>query len=154
MKILVVSVGAPDRKRFGALLDDYAARIRRFGVALEEREVPEVAAGGRYTDDHVREREATALGRAIPERGRVIALDPGGGPLDSAAFASRLTTWATPLAVFVVGGPLGLHPAFADAAHAKLALSAMTLPHDLARVVLYEQTFRALTILRGVPYHK
>ena len=55
---------------------------------------------------------------------------------------------------FVLGGPLGLEPAFRKTADGTLSLSPMTLPHELARVVLAEQIYRAVTILRGVPYHK
>jgi 23S rRNA (pseudouridine1915-N3)-methyltransferase len=154
LKILVLSVGRPDRNPFGAIAEDYASRIRRFGVGFEARFVPEVEPGGRYADDHVREREARALSEALPKRARVIALDPAGVALSSEAFASRLEGWSSPLAVFVVGGPLGLDPAFRAKADATVSLSAMTLPHDLARLVAFEQIYRGLTILRGVPYHK
>ncbi|HJQ98292.1 MAG TPA: 23S rRNA (pseudouridine(1915)-N(3))-methyltransferase RlmH [Candidatus Polarisedimenticolaceae bacterium] len=154
MRILVLSVGRPDRGPYGSLFEDYASRIRRFHIDFEARHAPEVEAGGRYTDDHVREREARGLTAALPPRARVIALDPSGAPLTSEQLAARLEAWATPLAAFVVGGPLGLDRAWRGKAAFVLALSAMTLPHDLARVVLAEQIFRALTILRGVPYHK
>jgi 23S rRNA (pseudouridine1915-N3)-methyltransferase len=70
------------------------------------------------------------------------------------AFARRLQSWSVPAAAFVVGGPLGLDREFVQAANAAVSLSAMTLPHELARVVLAEQIYRAVTILRGVPYHK
>jgi 23S rRNA (pseudouridine1915-N3)-methyltransferase len=154
VKILVLSVGRPERTRFGPLFDDYAARVRRFGVELDARWVPEVRAGGRFSDAHAREREARALLDALPDRGRLIALDPDGKPLTSGEFARRLEAWAVTCATFVVGGPLGLDPAVRRTAHAALSLSAMTLPHELARVVLAEQLYRAVTILRGVPYHK
>ena len=154
MRILVLSVGRPDRSPFGAIFDDYAARIRRFGVTFEARFVPEVEPGGRYTDDHVREREARALAEALPKRARVVALDPSGAALTSEAFAKHLEGWSSPVAAFVVGGPLGLAPTFRASAEAAVALSAMTLPHDLARLVAVEQIYRGLTILRGVPYHK
>jgi 23S rRNA (pseudouridine1915-N3)-methyltransferase len=154
VKVLVLSVGRPDRGPLGALFDDYANRIRRFGTTFEGRFVPEVEAGGRYSDEHVREREARAIEAALPPRAHVIALDPGGASLTSEQLAHRLETWATPHAAFVVGGPLGLDPAWRAKAGTVLALSAMTLPHDLARVVIAEQVFRSLTILRGVPYHK
>ena len=82
--------------------------------------------------------------RVVPE-GRSTATD---------AFAQRRKQWSEPLVAFVLGGPLGLDPAFRKAADATLSLSPMTLPHELARVVLAEQIYRAVTILRGVPYHK
>ena len=150
----MLAVGRPERGRFGPMFDDYAERVRRFGVAFDARWVPEVRPDGRYSDAHVREREARALLEALPERCHVIALSPDGGPLTTDAFTRRLEHWSQPLAVFVLGGPLGLDPAFRRTADAALSLSPMTLPHELARVMLAEQIYRAVTILRGVPYHK
>jgi len=150
----VLAVGRPERGRFGPLFDDYAERVRKFGVAFEARFVPDVKPGGRFSDTHVREREARALRAALPARSRVIALSPDGPSMDSEAFTRRLERWSQPLATFVLGGPLGLDPAFRKEADASVSLSAMTLPHELARVVLAEQIYRAVTILRGVPYHK
>jgi len=69
-------------------------------------------------------------------------------------FSHRLESWSEPLAAFVLGGPLGLDPAFPKPNDVTLSLSPMTLPHELARVVLAEQIYRAVTLLRGVPYHK
>jgi len=154
LKIVILSVGRPQRAAFGPIFDDYAARIRRFGVDFDAKWVPEVRAGGRFSDAHVREREAKALGDALPDRGCAIVLSPEGALLDSEAFAKRLESWARRSASFVIGGPLGLDPAFAERAEAKLSLTPMTLPHELARVVLAEQLYRAVTILKRVPYHK
>jgi 23S rRNA pseudoU1915 N3-methylase RlmH len=95
LRILVLSVGRPDRGPYGSLFEDYAARIRRFGTDFEARHVPEVEAGGRYADDHVREREARGLTAALPPRARVIALDPSGASLTSEQLAARLEAWAT-----------------------------------------------------------
>jgi 23S rRNA (pseudouridine1915-N3)-methyltransferase len=154
LKLLVLAVGRPDRERFGPIFDDYAERIRRFGLSFEARWVPEVRPGGRFSDPHVREREARALRDALPERCNVIALSPEGTSFTTDAFTRRLESWSSPLAAFVLGGPLGLDPAFRKPTEATLSLSVMTLPHELARLVLAEQIYRAVTLLRGVPYHK
>jgi len=154
VKLLVVSVGAPERGPATALVEDYAARIRRFGIAVDLSWVKEVPPSGRFTDAHRLEREARALVEALPRGARTIALGPGPSTTTSDQLARRLERWAAPLAAFIVGGPSGLDPAFVRDAHATLSLSAMTLPHELARVVLVEQLYRAVTILRGVPYHK
>jgi 23S rRNA (pseudouridine1915-N3)-methyltransferase len=154
VKILVVAVGRPDRGSFGALFDDYAGRVRKFGIAFDARFVREVAPGGRFSDTHVKEREAQALREALPAKGHVIALSPGGRSMTSDAFANRLEQWSHPLAAFVIGGPLGLDATLLDDVADTWSLSALTLPHELARVVLAEQIYRAVTILRGVPYHK
>jgi 23S rRNA (pseudouridine1915-N3)-methyltransferase len=152
--IVVIAVGRPDRGRFGDLFDEYAGRVRRFGASFEARYVPDVKPGGRFSDAHVRQREAAALREAIPSRSKVVALTPDGQAMKTETFARRLESWSVPAAAFVVGGPLGLDPAFVESANATISLSALTLPHELARVVLAEQIYRAVTILRGVPYHK
>ena len=154
MKALVLAVGRPERGTFAALFDAYAERIRRFGLTFDARWVPEVRPGGRFSDAHVRQREARLLRDALPERCSVVALSPEGRALTTDAFTRRFERWSEPLAAFVVGGPLGLDPAFRESADAVLSLSPMTLPHELARVVLAEQIYRAVTMIRGVPYHK
>jgi 23S rRNA (pseudouridine1915-N3)-methyltransferase len=154
VKILVIAVGRSDRGHCGRLFDDYAGRIRTLGIPFEARFVPDVKAGGRFSDAHVMEREARALQEALPERCHVIALSPDGRSMTTSAFAKILERWSHPQAAFVIGGPLGLDPAFLRTAEACWSLSPMTLPHELARVVVAEQIYRAVTILRGLPYHK
>jgi 23S rRNA (pseudouridine1915-N3)-methyltransferase len=97
-------------------------------------------------------REDEALERRIPERAYVVLLDAGGRELSSEAFASFLEQrrQAGLDVVFVLGGPFGTDLARHDT---KLSLGPMTLPHQLARVVLLEQLFRAHKILAGEPYH-
>jgi 23S rRNA (pseudouridine1915-N3)-methyltransferase len=154
VKLVVLAVGKPERGPLGSVFDDYAARIRRFGIELDVRWVRETRAGGRFSDAHVREREARALREATPERAHTVALASDGKAVTSEQLALRLARWSSPAAVFIVGGPLGLDPALVREADATLSLSTMTCPHELARVVLAEQLYRAVTILRGVPYHK
>jgi 23S rRNA (pseudouridine1915-N3)-methyltransferase len=97
-------------------------------------------------------REDEALERRIPDRAYVVLLDAGGRELSSEAFASFLEQrrQAGLDVVFVLGGPFGTDLARHDT---KLSLGPMTLPHQLARVVLLEQLFRAHKILAGEPYH-
>jgi len=154
VRIVVLAVGRPRDRAAGALHDLYAERIRKFGVAYEARFVPEVKVGGAYADDHVKEREARALDEALDPGGTVVALDPSGTLLTTADVAGRIERWSTPKATFVIGGPLGLDPAFRGRATFSWSLSPLTLPHELARVLVAEQIYRALTILRRVPYHK
>jgi len=154
VRLRILSVGKPDRGRLAELFEDYVERVRRFTIEVEVSWVAEVRAGGKFSDAHVREREARALRAALPDRTRAIALSPEGQCLTSEQFAERLARWSTPSAAFLVGGPLGLDPALVRGADAVVSLSTMTLPHELARVVLAEQLYRAVTILKRVPYHK
>jgi len=147
-------VGKPRDAEAIALHDRYAERIRKLGATYDVGWVPEVRAGGRYSDAHVREREGRLLADKLDDRGTTIALDPRGRSFSSEALSSRLEGWSTPRATFVIGGPLGLAPSVLDRADVSWSLSELTFPHELARVVLAEQLYRALTLLRGIPYHK
>lgn len=154
MKVRIVAVGRPRDRTLDALYEDYAARARRLGLEWDSVTVREEAAGGRYSAEHAREREGRALLAARAARGNAIALDGAGGSWSSAALARRLPRWATPCATFLIGGPSGLHPDVPAACDEVWSLSELTLPHELARVVVAEQLYRAMTMLRGVPYHK
>ena len=120
---------------------------------LEVREVREIALRGRSRDEVMRG-EGRRLLAALPGAGTVAALDMAGSRLDSERFAQRLESWlARGPATFVVGGSLGLAPEVVAAADELVSLSPLTLPHQLARVVLAEQLFRALKIARRETYH-
>ena len=124
------------------------------GVSFETAWVTEGRAGGRFSDDHVREREGRSLLEKLPARGTVVSLDPSGESLDSEQLASRLDRWCTPRATMLVGGPLGLHGSVLQRSDVIWSLSRLTFPHELARVLVVEQIYRALTIRQGSPYHK
>jgi 23S rRNA (pseudouridine1915-N3)-methyltransferase len=154
VKVRLISVG---RARDDALADRVAElgdRIRRFGMDWKIVEVREERAGGRYSDTHVREREADAVRAALSGQGTVIAVDPGGKMFSSEKLARSIERWVRPEASFVVGGPLGLHESFTADADVVWSLSPLTFPHELARLIVAEQIYRALTIARNVPYHK
>lgn len=133
--------------------DDYLKRLRRY-TKFEEREVKEA---GRAPTSVLRRREETArVEAAVPPRATVVVLDIGGAPWSTEELARRLAQWrdsATSVAL-VIGGAFGLDPAFTAGAQYRWSLGALTLPHELARIVVVEQWYRAWTILRGEPYHK
>ena len=84
----------------------------------------------------------------------LIALDAAGRLFDSETLAEHIESWTTPAATLLIGGPLGLHSSIGEKAQLQWSLSPLTFPHELMRVLVAEQLYRALTILRGVPYHK
>ncbi len=147
-------MGKPRDRELDALHTRYADRLKQLGVEYNLRIVPETRAGGRYSDDHVKEREAAALRDALEPRGQRVALDPRGKLLDSPGLAERLERWATPELSLILGGPLGLHETLRREADHCWSLSPLTFTHELARVLVAEQLYRAMTILRGIPYHK
>jgi 23S rRNA (pseudouridine1915-N3)-methyltransferase len=154
LRIEILSVGKPKNRHLVALHDDYAARMERLGVRYRSRFVPEVRPTGRFTDEHIREREARGLLEALEKDGNVVALDPSGRSLTSEAVARHLLRWTRTRVTFVIGGPLGLHRSLLDRADWEWSLSSLTLPHEMARALLAEQLYRAVTIVRRVPYHK
>lgn len=144
MRVLVLAVGKLKERGLREAVDDYSRRIARY-ARFEEQELKDGVAA---------ELEAR-FARAIPERSRVVALEVDGESWSSDALArqvGRCEAGAVAALVFLVGGADGLPPEVSRRADAKMSLSAMTLPHRLARLVLVEQIYRAFTILRGEPY--
>jgi 23S rRNA (pseudouridine1915-N3)-methyltransferase len=137
------------------LCDEYQLRLRAFAKVVVKEPKAEPFANASDAE-RVFKAEAERLHKAVERGSFVVALTEGGKEFDSVAFAKQLETWSEnesrPLA-FVLGGPLGLDRDFIKEADATLSLSPMTMPHDLARLVLLEQLYRATTILRGKTYH-
>jgi 23S rRNA (pseudouridine1915-N3)-methyltransferase len=155
MKVRVVAVGRV-RGPLAGLVGEYEARAARYWK-LEVREVVAGGKGGRAPPERVREAEAERLSAELPEGMDMVALTRAGDPMTSAALASYLgglAVGASPGVTFAIGGAFGLAPAILARAGRLLSLSAMTLPHEMARLVLAEQLYRAGTIVRGEPYHK
>jgi 23S rRNA (pseudouridine1915-N3)-methyltransferase len=154
VRVLVVAVGKPRDAALGAAIAEYEARAARYWP-LALHEVREES--GRATPpDLVREREGERLLGKVSPGARLVACDPGGEAFTSERF-SRFLTEAREAArdiTFVIGGAHGLAPAVLTRAERRLVLAPWTLPHELARLVLAEQLYRAGTIARGEPYHK
>jgi 23S rRNA (pseudouridine1915-N3)-methyltransferase len=101
--------------------------------------------------------ESIALANIVPERALVVALDQSGEALDSDSITGVLRGWrdaGRPAAVFCIGGADGLGPELKARADLALAFGAATWPHQLVRIMLLEQLYRAVTILAGHPYHR
>jgi 23S rRNA (pseudouridine1915-N3)-methyltransferase len=141
------------RSYYRQAADEYLKRLQRFWP-LEEREVREATRAS--TDTLKRREESRRLLEAIPADAVVVALTRRGSAWSSEEIARRLGRWrhgGRDLA-FLIGGSLGLSDEALAAADAGWSLGPLTLPHELARVVVLEQLYRAATILQGHPYHK
>jgi 23S rRNA (pseudouridine1915-N3)-methyltransferase len=141
------------RPAYREACDDY---LRRLGRRAKVHEV-EVREAARAPTRAVQQaEEAERLRARLPQRARVVALAREGTGWTSTDLARRLERWETdgrPLA-FLIGGSTGLDPDLVAKADARWSLGPLTLPHELARVVVAEQLYRAGTIRRGEPYHK
>ncbi len=140
----------------GALEDaarDYRQRIER-NFRVEETWVRASKGEDRLT---ALAEEGERILANVRDRDRLVALDRTGKALSSEALAVRLEAWMQArhtAVVFALGSASGLAEGVVAKAHERLSFGPLTLPHDLARVVLWEQLYRASTILRGEPYHK
>lgn len=154
MKLIVAAVGRPRQTDLAAAIAHYEGRAARYWP-LEVREVREESARGGAGTAMVRDKEAERL-RARVEGASLVACDERGTSMTSAAFAAFLRDARERArdVAFVIGGAYGLAESLVDRAQLRLALASWTLPHELARLVLAEQLYRAGTIVRGEPYHK
>jgi 23S rRNA (pseudouridine1915-N3)-methyltransferase len=152
MRLLLLAVGRL-RPAFRAACDDYLRRLARL-APVDEREVREAGRAGNAIAQ--REAEGKRLLEAIADGAEVVLLDPGGRAWSSETLAANLERWRADGRdrVFVIGGALGVSEAVRARADRTWSLGPLTLPHELARVVVVEQLYRAATILRGMPYHK
>lgn len=152
MDLVILAVGRL-RSSYREACDDY---LRRLGRHAKVKEVEVREASRAPTVEAQREEEAERLRARLPAGATLVALARGGSAWTSEELSGRVEGWrvaARPLA-FVIGGSHGLAPGLLGAAAARWSLGPLTLPHELARVVVTEQLYRAFTILRGEPYHK
>jgi 23S rRNA (pseudouridine1915-N3)-methyltransferase len=154
MKLYVVAVGqrVPDWAQ--TAWDDYA---KRFPPELKvELKAVKTEPRGSKTLETLLAAERERIQAAIPKGTHVVALDERGTALSTVALASKLQEWqlASDDVALVIGGPDGLDPDFRRAAHERIRLSDLTLPHAMVRVLLVEQLYRAWSINANHPYHR
>lgn len=154
MKLLVVAVGqrVPDWAQVA--WDDYAKRFPPES-RLELKTVKTEPRGSKALATLLAA-ERERIEAAIPKGARIVALDERGTALTTVALAARLKAWPleNDAVALVIGGPDGLDPAFKQAAHERIRLSDLTLPHAMVRVLLAEQLYRAWSINANHPYHR
>jgi 23S rRNA (pseudouridine1915-N3)-methyltransferase len=150
----LAAVGKLRERHWQTAQDEY---VKRLGYYTDFRLIEVKDAVGKSLPDAVAvAREGELLLAATPRGSRVILMSADGCEMNSSELSAYLQSQLETHGelTFLIGGPLGFDPAVTAAAHDRLALSRMTLPHELARVVLLEQLYRAFTILHGEPYHK
>ncbi len=154
MRVIVAVVGKPKNSSLAGAIADYETRAARYWP-LEIVEVREESGRG-MSPGMVKKREGARLRERIGERARAVVCDPGGRSFDSPRFASWMQAERESGRdlVFVIGGAHGLSDELRDNARMRLSLAPWTLPHEIARLILAEQLYRAGTIVRGEPYHK
>jgi 23S rRNA (pseudouridine1915-N3)-methyltransferase len=138
MRLVVVAAGKLKEKEVRAIADDYLKRIRRYAKC-----------------DEIEVKSAKDLASAVPSGALVVAMEVEGDVVSSTELSKRVERWSSTgkgIVAFVIGGAEGIPKDLSKNASARLSLSKLTLPHRLARVLLLEQLYRSLSILRGEPY--
>ena len=138
MKLFVIAEGRIKEREMRAIANDYLGRLSRYVKC-----------------DEIETKDAAGLAKAIPEGAFVVALEVDGDRISSSELSTRLERWGARgkgLIAFVIGGAEGIPSALSAKADVRLSLSTFTFPHRLARVMLFEQLYRSMTLLRGEPY--
>ena len=154
MRLVVVAVGQRTPDWAATAWDDYA---KRFPPELKvELKAVKTEPRGSKTLETLYAAERQRIENAIPKGAHVVALDERGMSLTTTALANRLKAWQMQGGdvALVIGGPDGLDPAFKQAAHERIRLSDLTLPHAMVRVLLVEQLYRAWSVNANHPYHR
>ena len=148
-------VGKTTESYLNQAIEEYLKRLRRY-VAFEISVIPELKNAKNLSFDQQKEKEGVAILNAIEPSDDVVLLDEKGAQYSSVEFASQLekkNLASVKRLVFVVGGPYGFSADVYARANSKLSLSRMTFSHQMIRLLFVEQVYRAMTILKGEPYH-
>ena len=159
MKLIVAAVGRQKAGPETELVARYQDRAKKAGRALglDGPEIIELTESRARSTEERKAQEAEQLLKALPAGCIIVALDEHGKSISSDAFSKLIDKHrneGSPAIAFVIGGPDGHGRDLLDQAQVKLALGAMTWPHQVARILLTEQVYRAITILTGHPYHR
>lgn len=155
VKLHFIVVGKTTDRHLAALIDEYVARVGHY-VPFSMEVVPELKNTKSLTVEQQKVREGELLRKVLRDGDYVVLLDEGGREFRSVEFAAWLQGRQSVVArrlVFIVGGPYGFSLDIRALAREKVSLSRMTLSHQMVRLFFVEQCYRAMTILRGEPYH-
>lgn len=155
MKVTLILVGKTVNKHFVDLVDDYASRLKHY-INLDIFTIPELKNTKNLSVEQQKQQEGELILKQLQAGDHVVLLDEHGKELRSVEFSAymeqKMQTVSKRL-VFVIGGPYGFSPDVYERANGKLSLSKMTFSHQMVRLIFVEQLYRAMTIMRGEPYH-
>lgn len=154
MKITLLVVGKTTDQRLQTLIEDYQQRLKHY-IPFEMVVIPDLRNAKALTQTQIKEQEGIEILRRITPSMDVILLDEHGREYRSIEYAQWIQKKmaAGRDVIFIVGGPYGFSPAVYERADGKISLSKMTFSHQMIRLFFTEQIYRAMTILRGEPYH-
>ena len=155
MTIKLIAIGKTDSKELQQLIDDYQKRLG-FYIKFEFEIIPDIKNSKNLTEDQQKQKEGELILSKLNATDVLILLDEKGKQIDSISFSNYLQKHMNSgikQLVFVIGGPYGFSPEVFEKAQSKLSLSKMTFSHQMVRLFVIEQLYRAFTILRNEPYH-
>lgn len=155
MKITILAVGRTSTDYIARGIETYLSRLKHY-VPVELTVIPDVKQSRSLTEDVQKTREGESMLAMLQPGDHVVLLDERGREMTSREFAGTvegLMNRGLKRTVFIIGGPYGFSEAVYRRADAKLSLSRMTMTHEMVRLLFVEQVYRAMTILRGEPYH-
>ncbi len=155
MRIGLILVGKTVNKHFVELIDDYAGRVKHY-VGFDITVIPELKNTKNLSTDQQKQQEGELILKQLQGGDHVVLLDEHGKEFRSVEFSKwveqKMQTVSKRL-VFVIGGPYGFSQDVYARANEKMSLSKMTFSHQMVRLIFVEQLYRAMTIMRGEPYH-
>ena len=155
MKVSLILVGRTVNKHLTELIDDYASRVKHY-VGFDIIVIPELKNTKSLSVDQQKQQEGEQILRQLQQGDHIVLLDEHGKEMRSIEFSKymekKMQTISKRL-VFIIGGPYGFSPDIYAKTHDKLSLSQMTFSHQMIRLIFVEQLYRAMTIMRGEPYH-
>ena len=155
MKIRLIVIGKTGQHFVRQGLDEFCSRLTHY-FPFELEVIPDIKNAKHLSIEQQKEKEGESILRSFQGGDYIVLLDEHGKEFTSVEFAGfieKKTHTSAKRLVFVIGGAYGFSPAVYEAAHEKIALSKMTFPHQLIRLIFIEQLYRAMTILNHEPYH-
>ncbi|MDR2969645.1 MAG: 23S rRNA (pseudouridine(1915)-N(3))-methyltransferase RlmH [Tannerellaceae bacterium] len=155
MKVVIVVIGKTDASWLEEAIDEYRNRLIHY-IPFEMNVIPDIKNVRNLSEAQQKEKEGELILKALQPGDHPVLLDEGGKEFTSqqfAAYMEKKTHTVPKRLVFVVGGPYGFSEAVYKAAAEKISLSKMTFSHQMIRMIFVEQVYRAMTILKGEPYH-
>ena len=155
MKVALILVGKTVNKHFVELIDEYAGRVKHY-IGFDMVTIPELKNTKNLSVEQQKQQEGALILKQLQAGDCVVLLDEHGKEFRSVEFAKymeqKIQTVSKRL-VFVIGGAYGFSPDVYAQANEKLSLSKMTFSHQMIRMIFVEQLYRAMTIMKGEPYH-
>lgn len=155
MKVSLLLVGKTVNKHFIDLIDEYAGRVKYY-IGFEIITIPELKNTKKLSPEQQKQQEGDLILKQLQPGDHVVLLDEHGKEFRSIEFSKYMENKMQVVSkrlVFIIGGPYGFSPDVYAKANEKISLSKMTFSHQMIRLIFVEQLYRAMTIMRGEPYH-